>query len=231
MPVNRKELLIADLKHIRDAFIKVYPLTFRQIVAYWQITLAAIFAIGCAFYLDPAVRDIIRAIDNTVIDYMFAFGRIYGSWRVPVFLFAALYLAGLILKKYKIRETGLLIGECYVFAGIVTLIFKSALGRWRPYTNRGDLAFGGWSWTNDPQFSYYSGHAATAFAISTVLASMTKNIYLKAFYYFLAIITCISRIYHDQHWFSDVLTGGIMAFLISRVLIAIHEEPVSDVSP
>jgi membrane-associated phospholipid phosphatase len=138
-------------------------------------------------------------------------------------------LTGLIFKKFKIRETGLLIYESYVFAGIITLLFKSALGRWRPYTNKGDLAFGGWSWTNNEQFSYYSGHAATAFAISTVLASMTDNKYLKAFYYFLAVVTCISRIYHDQHWFSDVLTGGIMAFLISKVLVSIHEEPIGNV--
>lgn len=225
------ELLKGDLKHIRDAFIKVYPMTFRKMLDKWGITILSIIAIAFAFYLDEAVRAVITGINNNIADTLFTFGRWYGSWRAPVYLFAGLYLIGLISQKYKIRETGLLIIESYIFSGIITLLFKSAIGRWRPYTNRGDLAFHGWSLNNDEQFSYYSGHAATAFAISTVLASMTDNIYLKAFYYSLALITCISRIYHNQHWFSDVLTGGIMAFLITKVLISIHEEPVGNVSP
>lgn len=223
-----KQLLKGDLKHIGTAFVKVYPMTFRRIFMHWQITLAALFAIVSAFYLDPAVKDIITGINNNIADAAFEFGRWYGNGLPTLYLFIGLYITGLIFKKYKLRETGILILEAYIFSGLITLIFKSAFGRFRPYTNKGDFAFYGWNWSNNDMFSYISGHAAVSFALSTILASTTNNYYLKSFYYLLAVITCFSRIYHNQHWFSDVLSGAISAYLISRVLVAIHKEPESD---
>jgi membrane-associated phospholipid phosphatase len=223
-----KALLKVDLKHIRDALVKVYPMAFKKLTSRWGITISWLFAIVCAFYLDEPVRVLITGISNNFADSLFTFGRWYGNGQPTLYLFAGLYILGLILKKYEMRQTGLLIGESYIFSGWITLIFKSAAGRWRPYTNRGDLAFEGWSWTNNDQFSYFSGHASVAFALSTILASTTDNKYLKAFYYLIAVITCVSRIYHEQHWFSDVLTGGLVAYLISNVLIEIHREPESE---
>src|SRR4030095_8806189 len=224
-----KKLLKDDLKHIWNAMVKVYPIAFRKLTSHWELTIAAIFAIFLAFYLDHVVRSFITGIQYDFTESLFAFGRWYGSGEPTLYLFLLCYLGGLFFKKYKLRETGLLIGESYIFSGLITLIAKSAFGRWRPYTNYGEINFNWWSWTNNDQFSYYSGHAAVSFALSTVLASTTDNIYLKTFYYLLALITCVSRIYHQQHWFSDVVTGAIIAYLISRVLIAIHKEPVADI--
>ena len=223
-----KQLLKGDLRHLGTAIVKVYPMTFRRIFLHWQITLAAIFAIVSAFYLDPAVQILFIGLHNNTADAVFEFGRWYGNGAPTLYLFFGLYIGGLIFKKYSLRETGLLILESYVFSGLITLIFKSAFGRFRPYTNKGDLAFYGWNWANNDMFSYISGHAAVSFSLSTILASTTKNIYLKSFYYLLAVITCFSRIYHNQHWFSDVLSGAISAYLISRVLVAIHHEPETD---
>lgn len=223
-----KQLLKGDLKHLGTAFVKVYPMTFRRVFFHWQITLAAIFAIVSAFFLDKAVQDIITGLTGPVYDAVFSFGRWYGNGNPTLYLFLGLYLSGLFLKKYKLRETGLLIIESYVFSGLITLIMKSAFGRFRPYTNKGDFAFYGWNWNNNDMFSYVSGHAAVSFALSTILASTTDNYYLKSFYYLLAVVTCISRIYHNQHWLSDVITGAISAYVISRALVAIHKEPESD---
>mgnify|MGYP001388173638 FL=1 len=223
-----KQLLKGDLRHLGNAFVKVYPMTFRRIFMHWQLLLAAIFAIVSAFYLDPAIRDLVTSISGDAAGSLMEFGRWYGNGMPTLYLFLGLYIAGLIFKKYRLRETGLLIFESYIFSGLITLIFKSAFGRFRPYTNKGDFAFYGWNWTNNDMFSYISGHAAVSFALSTILASTTENYYLKSFYYLLAVVTCVSRIYHNQHWFSDVVSGAISAYLISRVLVAIHKEPDSD---
>jgi membrane-associated phospholipid phosphatase len=213
-----------DLKHLGRAFIKVYPEAFRKITAHWQITVFSLFVILSAFYFDETVRLLITGINNDAIDYIFSFGRWYGSGEPTLILFLLFYLTGHFFNKHQIRKTGLLIGEAYVFSGLVTLIAKSAFGRFRPYTNQGDLSFYGWNLSNNDMFSYFSGHASVSFALSTVLASTTKNIYLKTFYYTLAVITCISRIYHEQHWFSDVLTGAIVGYLVSRVLTEIDKK-------
>jgi membrane-associated phospholipid phosphatase len=223
-----KTILKGDLRHFGSAFVKVYPMAYRRIFMHWQLTLLSIFAIVSAFFLDSAVYDLIHGINNSLVDSMFSFGRWYGNGLPTLYLFLGLFITGLIFKKYKLRETGLLILESYVFSGLVTLIVKSSFGRFRPYTNKGDFTFYGWNLTNNDMFSYISGHAAVSVALSTVLASTTKNIYLKTFYYMLAVITCFSRIYHQQHWFSDVVTGAIVAYLISRVLVSIHNEPGTD---
>jgi membrane-associated phospholipid phosphatase len=55
-----------------------------------------------------------------------------------------------------------------------------------------------------------------------VLASTTKNKYLKIVYYIPAVITCFSRIYHNQHWFSDVVAGAMIAILVTSALIELH---------
>jgi membrane-associated phospholipid phosphatase len=221
-----RQLILSDLRHIGDAFIKVYPMSLRWIVRHWGWSVACIFLVFSSFWLDTAIYSVIRNINDPLFDALFSFGRWYGSGEATLICFIILYFTGLLLSNYKLRETALLIGESYIFSGIITLLFKSATGRWRPYMNRDFLDFsGGWSWSNNDQFSYFSGHASVSFALSTVLAEMTENRYLKIFYYTLAIITCISRIYHNQHWLSDVVSGAIVAYLVSRVLLGIHKEP------
>lgn len=227
--MSRKLHLKNDGKHLGRAFVRVYPMALRRFRKHWLITLISFLAIIAAFLLDSTVWPIVKGISYSVTEAAFAFGRWYGSGLATLYVFLALYLGGLIFNRFKLRETGLLVIEAYVFSGLITLLIKSTVGRLRPYMEMGAYQFHGWSWNNNDQFSYSSGHAAVSFALSTILASTTHNIYLKSFYYLLAVITCVSRIYHSQHWFSDVVTGGIMAYLISRVLVAIHNEPKADI--
>lgn len=223
-----KNLLKSDLKHFYNALVKVYPIAFRRIIMHWQITLLILFLIFSAFYFDSEIQSVFTNLHFYFADLIFAFGRWYGSGLPTLYFFLIAYLAGLIFKMNKLRQTGLLVFEAYIFSGLVTLIFKSAFGRFRPYTNQGDLAFYGWNWSDNDMFSYFSGHAAVSFALSVILASATENYYLKSFYYLLAVITCLSRIYHNQHWFSDVLSGAVSAYFISKILIDIHKEPKTD---
>jgi membrane-associated phospholipid phosphatase len=41
--------------------------------------------------------------------------------------------------------------------------------------------------------------------------------------YGLACLTALSRVYTDQHWFSDVVFGGIFASAVGRSLVLWHE--------
>ena len=219
--------VVTDLKQLWSDFVKVYPASLSKITANWQISIACMFAIVSSFYLDSAVRELVIGIKNNYAADAFDFGRWYGNGQITLYLFLGLYFSGLLIKHFKIRETGLLIGEAYIFSGLITLIFKSFTGRWRPYTNHGDFSFNGWNFTDNDQFSFFSGHATVAFALSAVLASSTKNIYLKFFYYSLAVLTCLSRIYHEQHWFSDVVAGAINAILFTRVLVALRRQRIT----
>ena len=77
-------------------------------------------------------------------------------------------------------------------------------------------------------FSFPSGHTATAFAVFTFLALLTKNRLLQLFYLLLAVIIGISRVYLLQHFLVDVAVGsllGVICGLVSYFVIVKIEKP------
>lgn len=229
-PHKISSIIVSDLKQLWFDFKWVYPAAFNRIFSKWQLSLLCLFLVFSAFFIDDAVYVIVTSFKNDFWDTVFSFGRWYGSGNPTLYTFAGLYLLGLFYQKQKMRDAGFLIGESFVFAGWVTLIFKSFFGRWRPFTNQGDFSFYGFTLSDNDHLSFSSGHANVAFALSTVLASTTDNNYLKALYFTPAVITCISRIYHDQHWLSDVVTGALIALLITKILIGFHKTRFKSIS-
>jgi undecaprenyl-diphosphatase len=68
-------------------------------------------------------------------------------------------------------------------------------------------------------FSFPSTHAATAFAAATILTFFDKK--RKWFYYFIAILISYSRIFLGCHYFFDVFIGGLIGYLLSKLLLKI----------
>jgi undecaprenyl-diphosphatase len=67
-------------------------------------------------------------------------------------------------------------------------------------------------------FSFPSGHAATAFAAAASLSFFDKK--RKKFYYSVALIIGLSRIYLSCHFFFDVVIGGLIGYLISKIALS-----------
>ncbi len=65
-------------------------------------------------------------------------------------------------------------------------------------------------------YSFPSTHSTIAFALASILAFFDKK--RKNFYYILSFIIAYSRIYLGVHYFFDVLTGGIIGMIISKLL-------------
>lgn len=223
-PEKIEGALLNDLKQLWYDFLRVYPRSFNWITTHWKLSLILLFILSSAFYLDSAVRFIFMGFRNELLDSIADFGRWYGGGFPTQSLFLLFYIGGLLFQKYYVRNVGLLIFETYIYSGLVTLIFKSFFGRWRPFALQGEFSFYGLTLGPNEQLSFSSGHASVSFALSCVLASTTKNVYLKIFYYLLAVITSFSRMYHDQHWFSDVVMGTYIGILISTMLIQMHKE-------
>jgi membrane-associated phospholipid phosphatase len=171
--------------------------------------------------VDTNVRNEIAALHGAYQDAIFNIGRWYGSGRPTLIAFASLYLFGIFINSQRIRLSGLLVGESYILSGILTTVTKSLFGRWRPYTDHGSMFFTPITAGPNDQLSFPSGHVTVAFALSSVLAGFHKNIIWKSFWYTLAAITAVSRIYHDQHWLSDVLLS-IMFGTVTGVWLTRH---------
>lgn len=66
-------------------------------------------------------------------------------------------------------------------------------------------------------FSFPSTHAATAFAAAAMLSYFDKK--RAGFYYFIAFLISYSRIYLGCHYFLDVIFGGLLGWIIIKIIL------------
>lgn len=150
-------------------------------------------------------RNTISSFNNDFWDI----GTSYGVVTYANLFSAGVYVTGLISREDEIRVTGRLLLESLTYSGITVMIARYIAGRVRPYYNEGEWAFKGFNIDNEFQ-SFPSGHTVVAFALSTVLAERFDNIWARIGFYGLASITAFSRVYNNQHFFSDVVIGGLL---------------------
>ncbi|MFH0979333.1 MAG: phosphatase PAP2 family protein [Candidatus Roizmanbacteria bacterium] len=110
---------------------------------------------------------------------------------------------------------------------LTTYVVKPIVRRPRPFFrtdyNRFQLIKPTLTDTCPKDFSFPSGHAATAFAIAAVLTSFKKK--RKWFYYITAILISYSRIYLGCHYLFDVIAGAIFGYLISKIILLLLFSP------
>ena len=123
----------------------------------------------------------------------------------------AFYGYGLIDNNNKIRKLAVKLAEATVLASSITLVTKTIVGRARPYMDKNQYYTDPFTFNNDYN-SFPSGHTTLVFAYSTVMANEIDNVFWKIGWYTLAGLVGYSRIYHNQHWFSDVLMAGAIGY-------------------
>ncbi len=173
--------------------------------------LAGVLAGGTAalFAIDQPVRNLSQRNHFVAGDHLQEIGTYYGDGKYAVGLSGVVYTTGTIWRSPKIRETGIVLFESIVFAGVTTTIIKSVVGRSRPYLEEGPTRFRGFQFNND-RLSLPSGHATVAFATSSALAECIGHTGVSIGLYSLAVLTAASRVYNDEHWLSDTFLGAVI---------------------
>ncbi len=128
----------------------------------------------------------------------------------------AVFSISLLGNNEKFQDAAFTSLQAPIYAGLVTVLAKTAFGRSRPEAGRGARDFNPFT---DMNSAFPSGHATAAFAI---LAPWTFY-YPNVFTYGLLAIgtgTAIARMERQKHWLTDVLagsaTGLTMAYWLSR---------------
>ncbi len=203
-----------DLRQIRYDVIVL----FTRIIALPQqemIPLLGFFGIWTiAFCFDSEIRLLTSQIHMEFFDRLFSLFHWYGKAFLTIVTLCIFYFGGVVLAQPRLKETGLKIFESFAFSGIIVTILKSIFGRWRPYTEHGSFSFQFFTLGSNDHLSLPSGDVAIAFAFSTIIAGTIDNKIWRSIWYMFAIITSMGRMYHDQHWMSDViLSAGIAIYI------------------
>ena len=138
------------------------------------------------------------------------------------------YLGGMIFRSKKAKETALLSLESVALAEGITKGIKYLVGRTRPFGNKGASHF-------DPlefpppssSLSFPSGHATTAFALSSVIAEQYGNLPLTLALYGWATVVALARVNNNAHFFSDVLWGGVIGTWVGKTIVRFNRKKSS----
>ncbi|GIV55005.1 MAG: hypothetical protein KatS3mg039_1523 [Candidatus Kapaibacterium sp.] len=166
-------------------------------------SLAAIAWISGA---DQAIRSAVRAHQSRTLDALASIGNTAGQAWSGAALALLLVAGGAAAGSDHTVTTGRQMLEALAVAGAVTTALKYAIGRARPFRDRGDGYLLPFRW-DDAQWSLPSGHATVAGTIAGVTWARSRCWLLRSAATALALVVGGARIYSDKHWTSDVLAG------------------------
>lgn len=157
--------------------------------------------------IDTLVSDAFLNTRNPVFDFFAVFVH-YGLYIAIVL---AAVLALYVVKKKK--EFFILLNSLILSSAIVYIV-KQIIQRARP-----DVLF---NLLFMDEFSFPSGHTATAFVIATTMSYYTRR-RNDVILFILAIFVGLSRIYLQAHYLTDVLAGAMIG-VIASVIIRKYEK-------
>ena len=199
------------------------PLGFHE--REWMTTNLAFTGTTLLLAADPSLRSLGERNHTLLNDHLSDIGEQYGRNINVLLITGGIYLGGLLFKDEGVRTTGRMAVESALFAGLVTTVFKSLIGRSRPYEREGAYKFNGWQFS-DGRLSLPSGHATLAFAVSSLLAKRIKSPYASVVLYALATVTALSRVYHDDHWVSDTFLGAVIGTSVGCTISSVENSRI-----
>ena len=148
-----------------------------------------------------------EAIESPAI----SFANEYGNLWYPALGTLATYGLGLAFEDESMRTFARKTTTSLLIAGGITTVFKSIIGRSRPFTNEGGGQFSPFT-LNDSRLSFPSGHSTVAFVMSASLSKVIDRWWADVLLYGLATGTAYARMHNDRHWLSDTVLGAAIGY-------------------
>lgn len=166
--------------------------------------------------LDSQITNLINTIlpHNSFFDLFFSFFSLKVS-SIIIWLIIIVFLV--IFEEKRNKHFIIYFFLSFLITSfIVNIIIKNIVQRPRPVNTI--------SYSCPKDYSFPSGHAATAFAAAVILSYFDKK--RKWFYYLIASLIGLSRIYLFCHFFLDVVGGAVIGIAISMIILKIKIRPI-----
>ncbi len=148
---------------------------------------------------------------NSFFNYFFSFLSMKGY---SVFIWIVIIVVLLFIEEKRDKKKHFIIYfvVAFLISGLlVTFVIKNVFHRQRPVIHSKTY------FTCPADYSFPSSHAATAFSAALILSAYDKK--RRTFYYLIAALISLSRIYLECHYLLDVIAGGIIGSGISRLIL------------
>lgn len=181
----------------------------------WEAGLLVAAGVAGIALLDGPVKDWSQdpAHRSPTADDVASAARMFGQVEVIAPVTGAIIMTGLIAHKPAVFNSGLRIGTSVLLSTVVTQAFKYSIGRNRPRDTDDVWDFEPFSGAD----ALPSGHTSAAFAFATSLSQEIHNPWATAGLYVLATGTAWSRVYDNDHWFTDVLVGAAVGYSSAKL--------------
>ncbi len=145
----------------------------------------------------------------------------------PLVTGGTLWLVGRVSHDSVMQQVGGVTAHAVLLSAVLTELTKGLIGRGRPKSHPGDpdMYNPGRGFFDGSHTSFPSGHTSGAFAAATALASQLGGAHprhrtaLRAVFFGAATLVGISRIYQNDHWTSDVLSGAALGVLSAESVL------------
>lgn len=184
---------------------------------------------AASFFADKEVKSFSFRNNNSFNKHLFNIDK-YFYLESSIALTAGTYFYGFFAEDPEIRRLGIDLGEAAFYSGIINVFIKYASGRHRPLNTDDNIDFSPFN-LSTAHSSFGSGHTTLAFAVSTVMAGQSDNFFWKAAWFTAAGLVGAARIYHNMHWFSDVILGGSIGYFIGEYVSGDKENAELTVVP
>jgi membrane-associated phospholipid phosphatase len=179
-------------------------------------------------HADEDLQDWVQERRNSTTDGISKWTDRYTK-RTTGLTMGGFYLGGMIFRNKKAKETAFLCLESVALAEGITKGVKYLVGRTRPFGNKGASHF-------DPlefpppssSLSFPSGHATTAFALSSVIAEQYGNLPLTLALYGWATVVALARVNNNAHFVSDVFWGGVIGISVGKTIVRFNRKKTSE---
>lgn len=183
------------------------------------IWIAVIFLLIVSFYFDKSLVKDVSSLRNPIIDSFFL-GISFISSEVVLFLAITVLFIWKDEKRRWIVPLWLTLG----ISAVVSFILKITVQRLRPFqmgivpllSNLSEASQDIWN------FSFPSSHAMIAFCAIPILSKQYPK--LKNVWIGIAVLIAFSRVYLGLHFFSDVIAGGAIGYIIGMLIAKLEKE-------